>query len=117
MKALIDYIYEGRMIIFDEYERDSLCEIIGFLTGNLGEDADIKKFSKYWDALSDDEKKQMNDLYELLDNKETWPKVNSKLIHDDIHLLLNFLNWADEEELIDDKNYEIYDVIEKLEQI
>lgn len=113
----MEYILEGKTIIFDEYERDALTEIVGYLTGNLGEDSDIEKYSEYWSVLSTEEQTQMKELYDLLDDKHTWPKVNSKLINDDIHLLLNFLNWADEKELIDVKSHEIYDVIDKLEQL
>lgn len=116
MKTLseyIEYVIESRIFTLTEDERNSVCEIIGFLVGNIGDDNQIKQYSEYWNVLSNSEQEQMIDLYDVFDDKQTWPKINSRIIKDDIPLLLNFLNWCDEKELIDDK---LYDVIEKLEQ-
>jgi len=116
MKTLseyIEYVIESRIFTLTEDERDSVCEIVGFLTGNIGDDSQIKQYSEYWNVLSNSEQEQMVDLYDVLDDKHTWPKINSRIIKNDIPLLLNFLNWCDEKELISD---ELYDVIEKLEQ-
>ena len=116
MKTLseyIEYVIESRIFTLTEDERNSVCEIIGFLIGNIGDDSQIKQYSEYWNVLSNSEQEQMIDLYDVFDDKHAWPKINSRIIKDDIPLLLNFLNWCDEKELIDDK---LYDVIEKLEQ-
>lgn len=115
MKNLVEYILESGSFTLTDYERDALLDVVGILSGNLGSEEDIKLFSEYWDILSNDEKEQMTDLYDLLDDKHTWPRINRRLLKDDIDLLLNFLNWADEKELIKD-NYDLYDVIDKLEK-
>lgn len=115
MKTLKDYIFEARYFKFTDGERAAVAELVGLLTGNIGEDEDIKEYSEYWNVLSDDEQKQMNELYDVLDDEQNWPVINRNNIKDDIELLANFLNWVDENDLWGDADYEGPDALEKLE--
>ena len=115
MKTLKDYIFEARYFKFTEGERAAVAELVGLLTGAIGEDEDIKKYAEYWNVLSDEEKQQMNDLYDVLDDEQNWPVINRNNIKDDIELLANFLNWVDENDLWGDADYEGPDALEKLE--
>lgn len=115
MKTLKDYIFESRYFKFTEGERAAVAELVGLLTGAIGEDTDIKKYAEYWNVLSDDEKEQMNDLYDVLDDEQNWPVINRNNIKDDIELLANFLNWVDENDLWGDADYEGPGALKKLE--
>ncbi len=115
MKSLITYINETRYFKLTESERDAIASLVGLLTGNIGEDSEIKKYSEYWNVLSDEEKQQMNDLYDVLDDTNNWPVINRNNIKDDIIPLINFLNWVDENDLWGDYEYEGPDALEKLE--
>ena len=115
MKTLKDYIFETRYFKFTDDERAAVADLVGFLTGAIGENADIKKYSEYWDVLSNDEQEQMNELYDVLDNEYNWPVINRNIIKDDIELLANFLNWVDENDLWGDVEYEGISALEKLE--
>lgn len=90
MKSLVEYINES-IEIFTDDDRDSLIEVVGNATGNLGEDSDIKKYQKFIDELSDDDKKNLDDLYDMLDNEETYPKLYKRLFAKDEKLLLKKL--------------------------
>ena len=115
MKTLKDYIFESRYFKFTDDERAAVADLVGFLTGAIGETADIKKYSEYWDVLSNDEQEQMHELYDVLDNEYNWPVINRNNIKDDIELLANFLNWVDENDLWGDVEYEGISALEKLE--
>ena len=115
MKTLKDYIFESRYFKFTDDERAAVADLVGFLTGAIGEDAEIKKYSEYWNVLSNDEQEQMNELYDVLDNEHNWPVINRNIIKDDIKLLANFLNWVDENDLWGDVGYEGISALEKLE--
>ena len=81
MKSLVEYINESIEIFTDD--RDSLIEVVWNATGNLGEDSDIKKYQKFIDELSDEDKKNLDDLYDMLDNEETYPKLYKRLFTKD----------------------------------
>ena len=115
MKSLINFINESKNFKLTDGERNAIAEIVGFLTGNIGDDKDIKQYSEYWNVLSKDEQEQMNMLYDFLSDTHSWPVVNRNNIKDDILLLVNFLNWVDENDLWGDADYEGPGALEKLE--
>ena len=51
MKTLKDYIFESRYFKFTDDERAAVADLVGFLTGAIGEDVDIKKYAEYWGVL------------------------------------------------------------------
>lgn len=114
-RSLNEYINETRYFKLTDSERDAISCLVGLLTGNIGEDSEIKKYSEYWNVLSDEEQQQMNDLYDVLDDTNNWPVINRNNIKDDIIPLINFLNWVDENDLWGDYEYEGPDALEKLE--
>ena len=115
MKTLKDYIFESRYFKFTDGERDAVADLVGFLTGAIGEVADIKKYSEYWGVLSNDGKEQMHNLYDVLDDEQNWPVINRNNIKGEIELLANFLNWVDENDLWGDAAYDGVCALEKLE--
>ena len=115
MKNLVEYIIESKYFRFNEGERAAIATLLGYLTGNIGEDSEIKKYAEYWNVLSDDERKQMNDLFDVCDDEQNWPVINRNNIKDDIPLLVDFLNWVDEHDLWGDCDYDGPAALEKLE--
>lgn len=116
MISLTEYlINEARSFTLTDSERGEVAILLGYLTGNLGEDSDIKKYNEYWSALSDEEQQQLNELYDVFNDENSWPKINNRIIKDDISLLVNFLNWVDENELWNDDTDGV-SALEKLEQ-
>ena len=116
MKSLVEYIFETKYFRFTEEERAAVTELVGYLTSNIGEESDIKKYSEYWNVLADDEKEQMNDLYDFVEDVHNWPIVNRNNIKDDISALREFLNWVDEKDLWGDCEYDGPSALEKLEE-
>jgi len=116
MISLTEYlINEARSFTLTDSERGEVTILLGYLTGNLGEDSDIKKYAEYWTALSDEEQQQLNELYDVFNDENSWPKINNRIIKDDISLLVNFLNWVDENELWNDDTDGV-NALEKIEQ-
>lgn len=114
MKNLKEYINESRRnFTFNEHERDALDEILGYITGNIGSDEDIAQFNDLVNSFSDEEYEQVNYLYDLISNTETYPKINKSLIKDDIEILQIILRWIDERGLFEDM-YELQDILEKI---
>lgn len=121
MKGLVEYINEriveeSKNFRLSDDERRSVADLLGFLTGNIGDDETIKQYSEYWDALSDNEQDQMNDLYDVFDNESGYHYINRSIIRDDVDLLLNFLNWVDENDLWGDYEYDGPSAIDRMEQ-
>ena len=117
MKNLVEFIYEAKYFKLTDGEREAVTDLVGYLTGNIGEDNDIKQYAEYWNVLSNDEQEQMNELYDFLSDTHSWPVVNRNNMTDDIPLLVNFLNWVDENDLWGDSEYDGPSALEKFETI
>lgn len=115
MKNIVEYITEGRQFTLKEYERTELGNIIGFITGNIGDEEDIAPYKDLKDSLSKEELEQLDNLYDLLDDEENWPKINKCIIKDDIPLIIKCLDWADEEGLMDE-NWDLMDAYDKIKE-
>lgn len=95
MKSLKEYINESSINeshVLSDDDRNQLIEIIGFASGNLGYEQDIKKYNKFIKTLSDEEIDLLNDLYDVVDNKETHPKLYKRIFSKDEIKLLNKLS-------------------------
>ena len=87
MKDIVSYISESkrsvkRFILSDD-ERSQLCEILGYASGSLGEDADVKKFDDFRKSLSQDELTDLPSFYDVLDDYENYPKFTNKIMTDE----------------------------------
>lgn len=82
MKDIISYINESkcRNFILSTDERNRLSEIIGYASTNLGDDNEMNKFESFRNSLSEQELKDMNNLYDTLNDIYTYPKFTNKII-------------------------------------
>lgn len=115
MKNIVEYITEGKQFTLKQYERSELGNVIGFITGNIGDEEDTAPYKDLKDSLSKKELKQLDKLFDLLDDEETWPKINKRIIKDDIPLIIKCLDLADEEDLIGN-NWDLMDAYDKIKE-
>ena len=91
-------------------ERISLVEIVGNATENIGEDADIKKYEKFRKECYEDEINSLNDLYEILEDTHTYPKITNRIIQqNELNVLHKLLQYALDENIVD-----LSDILEKI---
>ena len=108
MKSLVEYINESMTLT--RIDRDTLTEILGFVTGQEGEDSDIKQYEEFISKLSDDEKKSLESLFDLCHDNVTYPKLTKKLLDKKEIALLSKLS----EYCFDNNICDISDIIEKI---
>lgn len=114
MKQLTEYIIEGtKNFTLNDSERDALASFIGTLSGNLGEDEEIQSLDVIRKGLTPDEINQLDDLYDFLDNTETYKKVNRSNLKDEISLIQKIYNLATIANVLDEQ----WDLIDALEKI
>ena len=107
MKNISSFIFEkSKYFILTDDERNSLIECTGYITGNLG---DIKNFETVKKELSEDELKQLNNLYDCLEDKQTYPKINRNIIKDDLELIKKIIYLIGENDL----DYDLSGIYEK----
>lgn len=112
MKKLSSFIFEqSKYFTLTDDERDSLIECCGYITGNLGDVDDIKKFEVIKKELSEEELQQLNSLYDCLDDKETYKKINKNIVKDDIELIKKIIYLISENDL----DYDLSDIYEKIQ--
>lgn len=112
MKKLSNFIFEkSKYFTLTDDERNSLAECIGYITGNLGDIDDIKSFEIIKKELSEEELKQLNSLYDCLDDKQTYPKINRNIIKDDLELIKKVIYLIEENDL----DYDLSDIYEKIQ--
>lgn len=114
MKTLVNFIHEAKSFRLSDGERDELAALVGVLSGVLGMDEDDEKLYKDLE-LSDDEKKQLEDLYDVLDDTENYRNINRSIIKDDIDLIVKIITWMDENDAWSHGNdYELINILDKL---
>ena len=112
MKQLTTYINETKYFTFTKDERDSLSNVIGIIIGVLHGDNEYKdEYECVIKELSIEEIRQLNDLYDCLSDKHTWPKINRNIIVDDIPLLKKILSILDDNDLMDFGTTDAYEKI------
>ena len=101
MISLIKYINES-IEVFTDNDRDSLIEVVGMATGNEGKDSDINKYEEFMNNLSDEDKEKLSDVYDVLNNKQTYPKLMKRLFaKDEILLLKKLAQYAFDKDICD----------------
>ena len=112
MKKLSNFIFEkSKYFTLTDDERNSLVECIGYITGDLGDIDDIKNFETVKKELSEAELKQLGDLYDCLDDKQTYPKINRNIIKDDLELIKKVIYLIGENDL----DYDLSNIYEKIQ--
>ncbi len=111
MKNLNNYILEKQhKFILSDNERDSLIELIGYASEQLGDDSDCKKYENLRKNCYEDEINTMIDLYELLNDKQTYPKITNKIVQqNELNILIKTIKYASDQNLID-----LTDILEKI---
>lgn len=106
MKDLIIYILEKqKSFILSNNERESLIELIGYASEQLGENSDIKQYEELRKNCYENEINSMIDLYELLNDKQTYPKITNKIIQqNELNILIKTIQYALDKNLIDLSN-------------
>lgn len=114
MKNLIEFINESRQYAFTEEQRDALASLIGFLTGNIGDSDVIAEYEEFKESLTPKELEQFDNAYDYLDDTVTYKKVRISSFFQDIdkNLLKRFLEYAMDNELHTDYEYEIEEIYE-----
>lgn len=114
MKNISKFLTESsKYFTLDDGERDALETLIGTLCGSLGDEEDEQEVKPIKDELSNDEINQLSDLYDFLDDTETYKKVNRNNIKDDIPLIIKIYNIMDEKDLLGE-NWDLIDALEKI---
>lgn len=115
MKDITSFILENKKIFtLTPSERNALEDTIGIALGNLGKDKDIKQFKKFIDSLSDEEKEDLESLYDALSNTEDYKKINQKnIMPEEISLIDKLYHYCDDNDLLDDK-WDLMDAFEKI---
>ena len=112
MKNISNFIFEkSKYFTLTDDERNSLVECIGYITGNLGDIDDIKNFETVKKELSEAELKQLDNLYDCLENDETYPKINRNIIKDDLELIKKVIYLIGENDL----DYDLSNIYEKIQ--
>lgn len=111
MKNITEYITEAKKsFTLSTGDRDALTTLVGFATGNIGDDNDIKQFDKFNDELYELEKKNLSDLYDLLEDDRTYPKINNRIMDKEYKgLVAKLLDYIEDncDNLLDEYSYEI----------
>ena len=115
MKNLTKYILEKKKVFeLDSSQREALETTIGIALGNLGEDDEIKQFKKFMDSLFDDEKKDLESLYDMLSDADNYKKINQKnIMYEDIILIDKLYHYCDDNNMLDEQ-WDLIDAFEKI---
>lgn len=91
-------------------ERVSLIEIVGNATENIGEDDDINKYEEFRKDCYEDEINSLNDLYEMLEDTHTYPKITNRIMQqNELNALCKLLQYALDKNIVD-----LSDILEKI---
>ena len=115
MKDLSKYILEKKKTFeLNSSQREALETTIGTALGNLGEDDEIKQFKKFMDSLSDEEKKDLESLYDMLSDTHTYKKIYQKnVMPEEITLIDKLYHYCDDNNMLDGQ-WDLIDAFEKI---
>ena len=115
MKDLNKYILEKKKTFeLDSSQRGALETTIGIALGNLGEDDEIKQFKKFIDSLSDEEKKDLESLYDMLSDTHDYKKIYQKnVMPEEIALIDKLYHYCDDNDMLGEQ-WDLIDAFEKI---
>lgn len=112
MKSLSQFINESsKSFTLDSGERQALAEFVGLISGILGDEG-----NQFTDIeVDNDDKKALEDAYDVLDDEHTYPKISKRLIKGDIPVLKKYLNMAWKNGNMD-ANHDLQDAMDKISE-
>ena len=115
MKDLNKYILEKKKVFeLNTSQREALETTVGIALGNLGEDDEIKQFKKFMDSLSDEEKTDLESLYNMLSDADNYKKINQKnIMHEDIILIDKLYHYCNDNDMLGEQ-WDLIDAFEKI---
>ena len=113
MKSINQFINESKNFKLEDNERQALSDFIGIVCGNLGDKEDQEKIKSVIDPLEDKEILQLRNLYDCLDDEQTYKSINRKTIIDDIPLIKKIYKLMNDNNLLDEQ-WDLMDAFEKI---
>ena len=115
MKNLNRYLTEKKKVFeLNPSQREALETTIGIALGNLGEDDKIKQFKKFIDSLSDDEKNDLESLYDMLSDADNYKKIYQKnVMPEEIAVIDKLYHYCDDNDMLDEQ-WDLIDAFEKI---
>lgn len=95
------------------HEREALAEFIGVLSGNIGDKDDNSAYEEVYKTLNDEEKEQLDALYDFLEDTRTYKKANNSTMKGDITLLRSIYEIMANNNAFGD-NWDLIDAFEKI---
>lgn len=99
----------------------ALACVVGYLTGALGSEYDediIESLQEYKKTLTPEQLKRFDLLYDFLNDDYTYPRVNRKMLKDDRDILIPFLQWIDDNDIIEYRwNWDFVGASEKVREL
>lgn len=121
MKALNKYINESVVNegnwSFTDYERGAFATSLGCMTGALGDDEEQSHYLDFRNMLSKEELKQLDDVYNVIDDSVNYRKINSRMLKQDMPLLKRFAQWMEDNDIADVNGQTDWDLIDAYEKI
>lgn len=115
MKTLAEYLFEGRSFTLEDEERNALASLVGVLCGDYGDDDIEDKCKDLIDLLTDDEKKQLSELTDVLDDYENYRRINRNILKNDIPLIKKIITWLDDNDgWVSHNDYELLEILDKI---
>ena len=113
MKSINQFINESKNFKLEDNERQALSDFIGIVCGNLGDQKDQEKIKSVIDPLENKKIIQIRNIYDCLDDKQTYKSINRKIIIDDIPLIKKLYKLMDDNNLLDEQ-WDLIDAFEKI---
>ena len=101
-------------------EREALAEIVGYMTGAISDEYNqsfVDSLREYQRVIPNYELRELDLVYDLLSDEYTYPKITRRIIGDDRQILQDFLQWIDDNDLIDYSEWDFQSASEKVREL
>lgn len=91
MKSIKEMMVESskKSFVLDDGQRDALVEFVGHVCGAYNDENPFDAVE-----VDDDEKQRLETLFDVLDDRQSYKKINSRILKNDLPLLKKCLNAA-----------------------
>ena len=122
VKSFEDFVLEAKHynlketdFVLNDSERKALASVVGVLSKNLSDDEMEEILAPLMKELTPDEIKQLNSLYDTLEDEWTWNEVTSPMIEDDFDLIVKIIEWMDNNDAWSYNNdYELLNILDEI---
>lgn len=115
MKRIKTYLMESKNFKLNDSERETLASVIGVLCGDMGDDEIDEKCADLIKELTDKEKEQLSDLFNVLDDPYNFRSINRSTIINDIPLIKRIIEWMDDNDAwVAHDDYELINILDKI---